>query len=543
MKILLLQPPIEDFYDTEIRLQPLGLAYLKAAIGKYLPNETVLIKDFHHGRGKKTIALPRPLRYLREYYLVPDRSPFSTFYHYYRFGADYTELALEVAQETPDLVGISSLFSPYYREVLASAAAIKSLIKTPIVIGGAHASAEPEMMLRHGAIDFVIRGEGERPLIRLIQALTDGSDLNSVPNLGFKSHGEIKLNPLEENFPIGEIPVPDFSDLPADNYQYADRPLGFVITSRGCPFNCSFCSVKTVFGKGIKQRPLQAILSEIDAGYRHGVRVFDFEDDNLTFDKARMASLCQALIERFPAGELQLLAMNGLAYQALDHELLALMRRAGFSHLNLSLVSSDGRAGAVLNRPHSTARFAELVADAFAQGFNLVCYQILGLPHETLSMMVNTLAYIARLPALIGASIFYNVPGSALYAAAPAGNEDEIVKARLTAMAVETKAFSRSELFTLFVTARIINFLKGLNAPETTSLSSLIFSPGDFSHRGRSIVGLELLKRLFVEQKLYVASKTGLVEQPRFSYALFKQVLDTARRIATQNGATVTIDL
>jgi len=93
MKILLIQPPIEDFYETDIRLQPIGLCYLKGVLNKYLPGLDVKILDFHQGYGRKTIPLPKELAYLKPYYPQPDKSPFSSFYHYYHFGASYDVIA------------------------------------------------------------------------------------------------------------------------------------------------------------------------------------------------------------------------------------------------------------------------------------------------------------------------------------------------------------------------------------------------------------------------------------------------------------------
>src|SRR3989338_256016 len=126
MKLLLLQPPIQDFYDTDIRLQPLGLAYLKSAVRKFLPGVEVVVKDYHQGWGRRTVALPRELAYLRDFYPCPDESPFSSFHQYYHFGADFEDLADDVAREKPDLVGISSLFSPYYREAMRAAEVVKN---------------------------------------------------------------------------------------------------------------------------------------------------------------------------------------------------------------------------------------------------------------------------------------------------------------------------------------------------------------------------------------------------------------------------------
>ena len=86
MKVLLIQPPVQDFYDTDVRLQPIGLCYLKAAIRKHLPDVDVIIKDYHGGCGRRTISIPRELRYLADYYPAADKSPFSAFHQYYHFG-------------------------------------------------------------------------------------------------------------------------------------------------------------------------------------------------------------------------------------------------------------------------------------------------------------------------------------------------------------------------------------------------------------------------------------------------------------------------
>ncbi|MGB7947624.1 MAG: B12-binding domain-containing radical SAM protein, partial [Candidatus Binatia bacterium] len=125
MKLLLIQPPVQDFYDTEVRLQPIGLCYLKAAVKKHLPDVDVTINDYHTGGGRKTVAVPKELRYLTAYYPVADKSPFSTFHQYYHFGKTFDAIEAEVAALDPDVVGISSLFTPYYREVLEIAARVK----------------------------------------------------------------------------------------------------------------------------------------------------------------------------------------------------------------------------------------------------------------------------------------------------------------------------------------------------------------------------------------------------------------------------------
>jgi len=540
MKVLLLQPPVEDFYNTDIRLQPIGLAYLKAAAKKYLPRTRVTVIDFHHGWSRKTIPLPKELSYLKDYYSKDDQSPFSTFHHYYYFGADFEHVAEEISKERPDLVGIASLFAPYHREALRCADAIKKRCRVPILLGGAQVSAMPEMMLAHPAVDLVIRGEGERPFVELLKALQRGADLKNVPNLGYKKHGRLFLNPRKENFPIETLPFPDLSDLPQNHYLFEKKPLCFVITSRGCPYRCAFCSVHKTFGHKCRRRSAANILAEIRERYAQGYRVFDFEDDNLTFDRKEMTEVCKALIRSFPKKDIRLLAMNGVCYWTLDPEILRLMRRAGFTHLNLSLVSTNTALLGTVQRPASTSKYLRAVKQATALGFKVVAYQILGLPGDTLPSMIQTLFFNAKLPVLLGASPFYLIPHSPIAKQFKGLSEPDAFKARLTAMAIETRDFRREDLYTLLVTTRILNFLKGITfktASLPLSRALAIVARKDF----RSSLGARVLKKLLKEKVFYAATSRGLEPLPRFKTELFFQLWQKLDRIQTQEGKTIKI--
>ena len=537
-KILLLQPPVQDFYETAVRLQPTGLCYLKAAVRRFLPGAEVVVRDYHQGWGRRTIPLPPELADLREYYLWPDRSPFSTFHAYYHFGAAFEAVGESVARETPDLVGISCLFSPYYREVLRCAEEIKRRHPVPIVVGGAHASAAPQSLLAHGAVDYVIRGEGERPLVELVRALRSSSPLTGVPNLAFRLDGAMVLNPVEENFPLEDLPSPDLSDLPVGRYRWRGRPLSTLVTSRGCPRRCSFCSVHATFGDRYRRRAPEAVLDEIRVLYGEGYRAFDFEDDNLTFHLEETKALCRGVIASFPAGELALTAMNGVSYESLDLELLQLMRRAGFRDLNLSLVSSRPSSRSSVSRPHAGDRYCSVVREAAALGFGIVSYQILGLPGEDLDSMAETLAISARLPVLLGASPFYLAPGSPLAASSPVQTERDLVRARLTALGHGADGAARDQIYTLFVTTRILNFLKGLRVerPETP-LSEALDAAREGGERLR--VGAAYLERLLTEKRLFACTADGPRLLPRFDAGLFLHVWGKVERIATQNGKSI----
>lgn len=372
MKIVLIQPPVQDFYDTDIRLQPLGLCCLKAAVKKHIPEAKVVVKDYHAGWGRRTVALPCELAYLREYYPFPDSSPFSTFFNYFHFGASFEALVEDVAGEAPDLVGISCLFSAYHNEALRCAGEIRKRLGVPIIMGGAHASAAPLTLLEHPVVDFVIRGEGERPFVEFLRAFSGNADYAAAPNLGFKKNGELVLTEMEENYPLDEIPIPDFSDLNPARYNFEKRPMAFILSSRGCPHRCSFCSVQLTFGNRYRRRDPGAVVEEMQLPYGDGVRVFDFEDDNLTFDKDGMKNLCRQIIAAFPNNDIELVAMNGASHKSLDLELLSLMRKAGFRRLNLSLVTVNQNLRVEAGRLRDNEQYLDVAMEAKRLGYKIV---------------------------------------------------------------------------------------------------------------------------------------------------------------------------
>src|ERR671924_1309302 len=198
MRVLLIQPPVRDFYDTDVRLQPIGLCYLKAVAKKYLHDVQVIVKDYHGGCGRSTVAVPKELQYLNAYYPAADKSPFSAFHQYYHFGKPFDQIEAEIADIQPDIVGISSLFTPYYREALEVAARVKRRLNVPVLMGGSHASAMPASLLASPYVDYVIRGEGEKPFVEFLRFLRGQRTVNEVPNLAYKKDGEIYFNPMAD---------------------------------------------------------------------------------------------------------------------------------------------------------------------------------------------------------------------------------------------------------------------------------------------------------------------------------------------------------
>ena len=268
--------------------------------------------------------------------------------------------------------------------------------------------------------------------------------------------------------------------------------------------------------------------------------MFDFEDDNLAFHAEALDGLCRLLMKEFPSRDVQFLAMNGICYWNLHSDLLALMKAAGFPHLNLSLVTLDENVQREMSRPHDREKYLKVVNDAARLGFKVVSYQILGLPGEDLESMVRTLVFHARLPVLLGASPFYLTPGSPISRNFPTPSKSDFFKARLTALSANSDRFTREDIYTLFIATRIVNFLKSFSLEKNEASIREVLDLAQ-KKRGRAATGAEILKRLWEEKRLYAATPNGLLPLPRFQFPLFEKIWNELDYITTQEGKTILI--
>jgi radical SAM superfamily enzyme YgiQ (UPF0313 family) len=217
-------------------------------------------------------------------------------------------------------------------------------------------------------------------------------------------------------------------------------------------------------GASFRTRTPKAILEEmVECRERYGIEVFDIEDDNFTLDQERAKRLMRLVIETFGEEKLQLSAMNGISFAALDGELLKLMKRAGFRTINLSLVSTHPLTKEKMGRPKGATEFDDILEKAEQVHLNVIAYAILGIPSQTMEEMVETLIYLMGKKVLIGPSVYYPTPQTPLFEKC---QKEGILPPRLSqwrssAFPIETKEFNRLDLVTFFRLARVINFIKG----------------------------------------------------------------------------------
>jgi radical SAM superfamily enzyme YgiQ (UPF0313 family) len=460
---LLIQPPIRDFYRTQLRTQPLGLACLAAALRQH--GYMVSILDCQTP-AQTPSPVPKALQYLQEHYIPGDLTPFRLYSRFCAFGMPPDEIRRHIIAAQPDAVGLQCQFTPYVEDALQVAALVKSIDRNiPVIAGGAHASCQPERMLADANIDYILIGEGEQSLPLLLDNLQKGITCPEIEGLACRHNGGLRVIPrtrfIED---LDRLPLPARDLLNLDAYTIGGQRYTMLLTSRGCPQGCTYCSVAALMGTRLRTRSVESVLDEIRTCVdQHDIRVFDIEDDNFTWDKKRTLHFLNALRDEYGEGGISLTAMNGISLLSLDSELLDAMRRAGFLHLDLALGSAAPEKNKQLGRQAHSPATTRVLTRAAQSGFALTTYILLGVPEHSIQDMLASIIYLAEQPTMIGPSIFYPSPGTLLYDELDSdelrqpGNE---ILLRSSAFAVETKDFCRLDLITLLRFVRWVNFIK-----------------------------------------------------------------------------------
>ncbi len=470
MKVLLLQPPIEDFYDTPIRTYPLSLLYLG---GKIRDRAEVSLTDLRTNRKPRPLAA-HPFPELTPYYREGVKTPFSLFSAYSRYGLEETEIEEEIRRQDPDVVCISSLFSTYSLEALETAKIVRRVKEGIVtVVGGIHPTLFPRHCLASPFVDYVIRGEGETPLLRLVEALSEGRDPGkaAIPGLCVREGERFRI---AEPYVEADIDgFPDRSLVDPTSYRIGKKNYTFFLTSRGCPFHCAFCGKPPA---PYRKRSLSAMERELGDVIDRGIEAVDFEDDMLNLD----ARFFRSILDLFKGTGLTLSAMNGIYTGNLDAGTLEKMFSSGFRRLNFALVDISRPVMDSQKRPFP-ANFLDLLPFLEDSAYLTEAHFIIGLPGQTPEEVVDTMVFLMGKRILPGPSIFYLAPGSPIFAEAAGDDWEGLIKSmRSSAMYPVNPLMPRETLFTFMKLTRFINFVKSTldRGQGTGGLSGLARSPG-----------------------------------------------------------------
>lgn len=328
-------------------------------------------------------------------------------------------LAAEILRRQPDAVGFSCTTSSFLEGYRIAELLKERRPDLPVIFGGAHACSVGVALLdRFPAIDFLVIGEGENTLYEL--AAAGFRNPAAIPGVGFRREGRGTLAaPRELIADLDTLPFPAYHRLPGfprrynlPLFSYPTAPNTSVISSRGCPYHCSYCD-RSVFSRGFRFNSPEYIVEHLAYLHREfGIRHVFFYDDLFTFDRSRVERLCVLMEERrLPV------TYNCIArLEHVDDELLRLLRRSGCWQVNFGIESGDPEVLKQHRKFYGLDEVQRKLLLVRRAGLRVKGLFMIGLPGETEQSIRRTIDYALSLPLdEINVTKFTPFPGAPIY--------------------------------------------------------------------------------------------------------------------------------
>ncbi|MDO8568206.1 MAG: radical SAM protein [Dehalococcoidales bacterium] len=299
-----------------------------------------------------------------------------------------------------DVVGLTAM-TPTINAAMAIARHLKKANpKQTIVLGGAHATLLPEeTMAACPEIDVLVRGEGEETIIQLLPALEQKQPLDKIAGVSYRSGGKITVNvPREGNIELDSLPFLAYHLLPWQKYRPHPphgryQPFTAIITSRGCPYHCSYCS-KPIFGNKFRGQSPERVVEEVAYHQkRFGIKEFAFYDDVFTLDKKRTHAICEGILKR----GLKLHWTCETRVNLVDKELLRDMKQAGCYAVAYGIESGSQDVLNTLDKGITLAQVEEAVRLTREARIEAIGYFMIGSPGESPETIRQTIRFAQKL--------------------------------------------------------------------------------------------------------------------------------------------------
>jgi len=395
----------------------------------------------------------------------------------YRQGLRNEEIAAKVKAWTPDVVGVTVPFSGWWISINEVISTVKEVNKdTTTLLTGLHPSVRPKECLEDRNIDFAVIGEPEETVAELVDVLEQSKNPKKVKGLGFIEDGKTIITPPRPLVKdLDALPFPARHLLPMKEYFAAvkenplrgeiNKPWSMMITSRGCPHQCVFCTIHNVMGRTWRGRSPQNVVSELEQLVNtYGVKQIDFFDDNMTIDKKRATEIYETMVKKDL--HLEWFTPNGVRADTLDEPLLRKMKASGCKKIRVAPESGVQHVvDHIIKKNQKLSDVEHAVVLARKVGIRVGCFFVMGLIGETKADINQTITYAYKLRKL-GADRFYfsiamPVYGTELYEQAVQGNylKETFSDSSLAEVEplIETPDFTPEEVRELCAKAHLIN--------------------------------------------------------------------------------------
>ncbi|MCW4015414.1 MAG: cobalamin-dependent protein [Candidatus Bathyarchaeota archaeon] len=356
VKIALVNPPtLKGVYRHQLYL-PIGLAYLAAVLEE---------------NGHEVTVMDCPALHM-----------------------DNEDLRKKLSSFEPQIVGITSMTPTIQSALLAAQVAKEACPEATVVLGGAHATFMDEQLITEQAIDIVVRGEGEKTILELAQNVSNPKALNSIEGITFRNNGQTVRTPnrdLIQN--LDELPLPAYKHFSLEKYRLFGRKILPIISSRGCPFQCSFCVTSRMFGKAFRARSPKSVVDELEwLKDVHGADAFTFYDDTFTFDKKRALDICQEMKNR----KIKIPWDCQTRVDQVSKDMLQTMKEANCQQVFFGIESGCQQMLNTMKKRTSIEQNEQAIKWAKETGLFVAVPLIIGYPGETKDTFKQTLEFIRK---------------------------------------------------------------------------------------------------------------------------------------------------
>jgi radical SAM superfamily enzyme YgiQ (UPF0313 family) len=308
---------------------------------------------------------------------------------------DHEKLKAELDSFQPTMVGIGSM-TPTIESALKSARVAKEVCPdAKVLMGGPHATfADKQILTDEKAVDIIVRGEGEETILELAKQSPELQKVSDVKGITFRKDNQIIQapgRPFIQN--LDALPRPAYKYVPVEKYRIAGRKLLPIMSSRGCPFQCSFCVASQMFGARFRARSPKNVLDELEwLRDEYGAEGIAFQDDTLTFDRKRAMEICDGIIER----KINLPWGCGTRADVVTKEVLAKMSKAHCNETCFGVESGCQRIRDSLKKKVTTEQCENAIKWAKEAGIFVTVSVILGYPGETKETLQETLDFVRK---------------------------------------------------------------------------------------------------------------------------------------------------
>lgn len=328
-----------------------------------------------------------------------------------------SELESELSRLQPDVIGITSTTLTYKSATEIVKTAKKACPNSLTILGGPHVTVLDEQTLNEQPeVDIVVRGEGEQTLLELVDLVSKSNlkDIDEVAGITFRKNGQIVQTPdrpFIQN--IDELPYPAFKHFDVSKYRIFGKTYLPVITSRGCPFQCTFCLASRMCGRGFRARSPKNVVDELEfLRDTYGADAFSFYDDTFTFDRKRARDICEEMKSR----KVDLQWDCRTRVDRISKDDLAILRDANCQLIHFGVESGSQKMLNAMKKGTTVEQNARAIKWAKEVGISVAISVVVGYPGETPDILQQTLDFIYKTrPDYVYMCIAIPYPGTELY--------------------------------------------------------------------------------------------------------------------------------